>query len=441
MKIPLAAVVLAFLAVLPVRAQQPGPEPVARDLLEMMGKEEFPGAVGLFDAKMREVMPVDKLRDLWTGLTAKAGRFEYPGQARAESAGGAQTVRVLCVFEKGAFDAKVGVDREGRISGLSFLPAVAPSIQEELRPMPALFQEMEVTVGTGEWALPGTLTMPAVSGPVHAVVLVHGAGPHDRDESIGPNKPFRNLACGLASRGIAVLRYEKRTKEHARALELMKDRITVNEETVDDVLSGVKLLRGTEGIDQKKIFLLGQCLGGMLAPKIASRDTGIAGLIILAGMSRPYEDVILSRMTYILSLKGELTADERAQLERLKAQVAKVKDRSLSEKTPSAELPQGLPASYWLSLRGYDPAGEAKKLNRPILILQGGRDYWATAEDFEGWKKTLGSRANAQFRWYPNLNHQFVSGEGMSTPEEYLQRRKSFENPVLDEIAAWVGKQ
>jgi dienelactone hydrolase len=407
----------------------------------MMQKGEFPGAVCLFDAKMREGMPVDKLRDLYAGLAAKAGRFEYLGPARTDTAGGAGTVRVLCVFEQGAFDAKVDVDGEGKVSSLFFSPASSPSLGEELRPMPALFQERGVTVGAGEWALPGTLTMPAVSGPVPAVVLVHGAGPHDRDESIGPNRPFRDLAWGLASRGIAVLRYEKRTKEHVRLLDPMKDRITVNEETVDDVLSGVKLLRGTKGIDRKKIFLLGQCLGGMLAPKIASRDTGIAGLIILCGMSRPYEDVILARTTYIFSLKGEVTADEKAQLERLKAQVAKVKDLSLSEKTPSAELPQGIPASYWLSLRGYDPAGEAKRLNLPILILQGGRDYQATAEDFEGWKKALGSRANAQLRWYPDLNHFFISGKGMSTPEEYLQCRKSFEYQVLDEIAAWVGKQ
>ncbi|MEI6633985.1 MAG: alpha/beta fold hydrolase [Chlamydiota bacterium] len=444
MKIPLAAVVLAFLAVLPARAQKPVREPVARDLIEMMGKEEFPGAVSLFDAKMREVMPADTLRDLWAGLTAKAGRFEYPGPARAESAGGSgsQTVRVLCVFEKGAFAAKVGVDGEGRISGLSFLPAAAPSLEEELRPMPALFQERSATVGTGEWALPGTLTMPAVSGPVPAVVLVHGAGPYDRDERVGPNRPFRDLAWGLASRGIAVLRYEKRTKEHARLLDPMKDRITANEETVDDALAAVKLLRGIGGINSKKIFVLGHGLGGMLAPRIASRDPGIAGLIILAGMSRPLEDVILGQMTYILSLnEGEAFAGDKAQLERIKGQAARVKDRSLSEKVPPTELPLGIPASYWLDLRGYNPPETAKKLNRPVLILQGGRDYQATAGDFEGWKKALGSRANAQLRWYPRLNHQFVSGEGMSTPEEYLQRRRTVEGPVLDEIASWVGKQ
>src|SRR2546421_397489 len=79
-------------------------------------------------------------------------------------------------------------------------------------------KETEVTVGKGEWVLPGTLPLPTGDGPFPAVVLVHGSGPHDRDETIGPSRPFRDLAGGLASQGIAVLRYEKRTKEHAAKL-------------------------------------------------------------------------------------------------------------------------------------------------------------------------------------------------------------------------------
>ena len=50
-----------------------------------------------------------------------------------------------------------------------------------------------------------------------AVVLVHGSGPNDRDESVGGVKPFRDLAWGLASKGVVVLRYDKRTKVYAAA--------------------------------------------------------------------------------------------------------------------------------------------------------------------------------------------------------------------------------
>ncbi len=316
-------------------------------------------------------------------------------------------------------------------------PDASPAATARAIPMPALFREKEVTVGAGQWALPGTLTLPAKEDPCCAVVLVHGWGPHDRDESTGPNRPFRDIAWGLASRGIAVLRYEKRTKEHRRMIEW--ERLTVDEETVDDALAAVKLLRETPRIDPKKIYLLGHCLGGMLAPRIAARDKKIAGIIIFAGASRPFEDVLLSRVEYLLSLRGDAPSPaDKAALENLRAQAARVKNGSLSDATPSADLPQGLPASYWLSLRGYDPPGEARQLNRPILVLQGGRDYQVTAADFEGWKKALDGRKGAQFEWYPACNHLFVSGEGMSTPEEYLQRRKTVEGPVLDRIAVWI---
>ena len=101
------------------------------------------------------------------------------------------------------------------------------------------YREKDFTVGTGEWRLPGTLTLPVgVTKPLPALVLVHGSGPNDRDETILANKPFRDLAWGLASKGIAVLRYEKRTKEYATKLRAAGIRdLTVKEETIDDALS------------------------------------------------------------------------------------------------------------------------------------------------------------------------------------------------------------
>ena len=130
----------------------------------------------------------------------------------------------MCQFEKTKLDVKVVSNRSGQITGLFFVPT--KSAEKYQRPpyaKPAALQEREVQVGVGEWALPGTLTMPVGDGPFPAVVLVHGSGPNDRDETIGPSKPFCDLACGLASRGVAVLRYEKRTKQHVAKLAAPKN--------------------------------------------------------------------------------------------------------------------------------------------------------------------------------------------------------------------------
>ncbi len=266
---------------------------------------------------------------------------------------------------------------------------------------------------------------------------MQGSGPNDRDESVGPNKPFRDLAWGLASQGVAVLRYEKRTRQYGAKMAGMQDKITVKEETIEDAILAVDLLRHTDGIDPQRIFVLGHSLGGMLVPRIGVLDPGIAGFISMAGAARSLEDVILDQFTYLANLDGSVTAEEKASLDQVKQQVDRVKDPKLSVETPSTELPLGIPAAYWLDLRGYQPAEVAKELHRPIFVLQGGRDYQVTQADFELWKKALDGEKGIEFKLYQALNHLFIAGEGQSAPEEY-QKAGHVAEEVVNDISKWV---
>src|SRR5262249_14762224 len=151
----------------------------------------------------------------------------------------------------------------------------------------------------------------------------------------------------------------------------------------------VALLKKTDGIDKQRIYVLGHSLGAFAAPKIASMDKSIAGIILLAANSRPLEDLIVEQFTYLFSLDGGLNEEKKKQLETIKQQAARLKDPKLSPDTPAKEMPLGVPARYWLSFRDYRPAEVAKTLKQPMLILQGERDYQVTMEDFEGWKKAL----------------------------------------------------
>ncbi len=412
---------------------------LAKDFVDLLVKKNYRPAFERFDAVMKNAMPPEKIEAVWHSITAKAGAFQEQVSTRMEEKGLFRIVYVTCRFEKGPLDIKVVFNPSGEVTGLWFSPA-RPSAEYK-RPSYAKtdsFREERVTVGSGQWALPGTLSLPVGKGPFPAVILVHGSGPNDRDETIGPNKPFRDLAEGLAAKGIAVLRYDKRTMVHRWKIVLMKN-ITVKEETVDDALAAASLLRKTEGIDGKKIFVLGHSLGGMLAPRIELRDPELAGLIILAGTTRPLEDVLLEQTEYIFSLDGTLSETETESLEKLKLQVARVKDPQLSLEMAPSELPLGTPASYWLDLRGYNPAEFAKNLKQPLLILQGGRDYQVTAKDFQGWKKHLVSRKNVSFRLYPDLNHLFIAGEGKCTPAEY-ERPGNVAEKVIEDIANWIRK-
>lgn len=423
----------------PTVANQPDLVAPARTFIELLILGDFPGAASRFDEKMRAALPPEKLAATWNALLAQAGAFKQQVGARKEERGGYTVIIITCQFEKAAVDVQVAFDAQGRIAGLFFAPAKSPV---EWTPpgyaKPDAFREQEVTIGTGEWALSGTLTMPVSQGPFPAVVLVHGSGPHDRDETIGPNKPFRDLAWGLASRGIAVLRYEKRTKQHAAKFIAQNMTITVREETIDDVLAAIALLRKTEGVDAQRIFVLGHSLGGMLIPRIGQLDPRIAGFIILAGSTRPLEDVILEQMRYIFLLDGKLSEEEKVQLEEIKQQGEKIKNLKPSD-AQSAKLLLGAPASYWLDLHGYDPPQAARALKRPMLILQGERDYQVTMEDFRRWNAALASQPNVTLKSYPKMNHLFIEGEGLSTPAEY-NTPGHVAQVVIEDITDWVKK-
>jgi dienelactone hydrolase len=411
----------------------------ARAFVAALTCGDFAAAVGDFDATMQKVLPADKLKTTWESVTQQFGPFQKAADPRTEIKGQFVFVYVPCQFEKGPLDVRVVFNAEKRIGGLQFLPP-KPAVEYKWPAYvhPERFRDSDVIVGAGTpWELPGTLTLPVGPGPFPAVVFVHGSGSHDRDESIGPNKPFRDLAGGLASQGVAVLRYEKRTRQHGA--KLTKETITVRDEVLDDALAAVALLRQTKGIDPARVFVLGHSLGATMAPKLATLDPQLAGIVVMAGAARPIEDLIVEQMTYIAGLKGEPNAESKAKLAKVQEQAARVKDPKLSPDTPAAELPLGVPAAYWLSFRGYDPAAVAAALKVPVLVLHGDRDYQVTSADFELWRKALADKPTARLKRYSNLNHLFMDGTGKATPDEYQKEGHVAEN-VVEEIAGWVRK-
>jgi dienelactone hydrolase len=380
----------------------------ATRIFDALQHEQFEEVTKEFNAQMAGALSADQLRGLWTAFRQQVGSFQsYLDQRASTRANGMTAVVLGCQFEKAAINVVLAFDTDNKIAGLHFTPRPSPPT-EPARPTSTKFTEESVTVGTGEWTLPGTLSMP-VGRIIAAVVLVHGSGPGDRDETIGPNKPFRDLAWGLADRGIAVLRYEKRTRQYATQMAGLKN-LTVREEAIDDALAAVALLRKHDRIDPKRIFVLGHSLGATLAPRIAAEEHALAGIIIMAGATRPLLDVARDQMTY-------LGVDPDKGVKEL---------RSLA------------PESYWKDLDAYSPTQTAAKLTLPILILQGERDYQVTMPDLQGWRDALRGHANATIKSYPTLNHLFQAGEGKSKPAEY-EREGHIPDFVLDDIAAFCS--
>ncbi len=421
-------------------AQMENSEKIAAGFVDLLAAEKFDEAVSTFDSTMTRVMPAADLKKVWEQVCDQAGSFQRYGKIMRLPAGKYTIYLVRSTFAKYDLDIKVVLDKQNRVSGLFFQPVMQPvQYKPPAYADTSSFREIGIQFGEKEWLLPGTLTIPRGEGPFPALVLVHGSGPNDRDETIGPNKPFRDLAWGLASRGIAVLRYDKRTRMYGAKILKLKINITVKEETVDDAVAAAGLLARRPEIDPERIYVLGHSLGGMLIPRIATRLPEGAGFIILAGPTRPLEDITLEQFRYIFALDGKISPEEADKLKEVERDVAAVKRITSEAALPSDSLIFAAPAGYWFDLRDYHPALAAREIAAPLLILQGGRDYQVTKEDFQGWKSSLNGCRNVTFKLYPDLNHLFMTGKGKSQPMEY-QSPKHVDPDVIADIAAWVNK-
>ncbi len=412
--------------------------------VQALSRGDAAGAEAMTDEKMRAAAPAAALAQLWQGFVGQYGAFRDARAGIVSSQPPYTIAAIETTFANATLTLTVAVDAAGRVAGFHIAGVAAPSSGAGWSAPPyadpARFTEQDVVVGRAPWALPGTLSIPNGAGPFPGVVLVQGSGPNDRDETIGPNKPLRDLAWGLASTGIAVLRYDKRTYVYPSAMQALVDTITVKEETIDDALAAIDLLRGTSKVDASRVFLAGHSLGGYLAPRIGRASNGaLRGLVLLEANSTPLPRLILAQVTYLDSLAGSPSPSDDAQLAALRAQVARAESPDLTAATPAAELPLGVPASYWLDLRAYDPLATAAALSLPMSLVQGGRDYQVPPGELAAWQRALAGRTDVTSKVYPALDHLLFPGSGPSTPAEYAVPGQHVDPQLIADLAAWIA--
>jgi dienelactone hydrolase len=417
----------------------------AQRIVELLATGQFDQVEALAAEKIKPFLSVAMLQASWQSMEQQAGAFQRQGNVATVQMPQGLAQAVTCIFERVSLDVNIVLSDTGELVGLTITPvgAVEQQIHATYDPPlyahPERFHEQELSIGHARWVLPGTLSVPEGEGPFPAVLLVHGSGPNDRDETIPPNKPFRDLAWGLASQGIAVLRYEKRTKAYAGDMGDTLDTLTVKEEVLDDALEAVALLRTRPEIDARLVFVLGHSLGGFLAPRLGAADPELRGLIFLAGSARPLEDLLLEQMAYITSLSTHDPALQQEQLAPLRKEVELIKDPARLATATASELPFNVPAAYWIDLNTYQPAQVVQTVQQPMLFLQGTSDYQVTQVDFQIWQQALHGRDDVQFILYPGLSHLFMPVEGgqKATPATYTVAGH-VEEKVINDIADWI---
>lgn len=434
---------ILLLTLLSAAAQQPpakpSPEAAAQQIVHQLVAGQFSKIEAQYDATMASALAPGKLAAGWQGLLPQFGPFESITDTKAHRAQGLDVVVVVCRFHNSVVDAVIAFDPDGKIAGLNLRPhqEPPPPWTPPAYAKPDLFSERNLPLINGKFELPGTLTLPKGAAPFTAIVLVHGSGANDQDETAGATKPFKDLAWGLATRGIAVYRYTKRTRKYGGESSDDPATFTVDEETVGDARAAVLRLVHTTDINPERVFLLGHSLGGYLAPRIAIGCPQIAGIVLLAGNSRPIEQLVLEQVRYMASGDGTPSEENQKLIAAAEEAAQKIESPGLKPGDSVPFLGSKTYGAYWLDLRGYNPVHAALQLKIPIMILQGGRDYQVTPADFGTWKRSLDGRANVTLKFYPDLNHLFVSGSGPSSPQEYEKPGHVAESVVAD-IATWL---
>ena len=327
------------------------------------------------------------------------------------------------------------------IGGASSIVLIATSVAPAFAQSPPVGIVERDTVVPGPVPLPATITLPLGKGPFPGVVLVHnGTADGDRDETIGSTRLFRDLAWGLAQRGIVVLRYEKRSRTEpswfARA------GFTVFDETVQDAVAAARLLRGQVELNSKRIYVAGHGLGGIVAPRIAQTEGDLAGLIILAGATQVHlADQMEQQLNYKVTMAGADSFKVRYQLQPVRPILQRI--RSLTAKDSFDIQPMrglgGTSPKYWLDLNTPDPATVLRGLTLPVLVLQGLKDFEMPAENLDGWLKAVGARKNLTVKRYPALTHTFTEGTGVPSLADY-SRERTADAQVIADLAAWINR-
>lgn len=297
--------------------------------------------------------------------------------------------------------------------------------------------------------LPGTLTLPeGVDAPVPAVVLVHGSGPNDRDETVGVVKPFRDLADSLSQRGIAVLRYDKRTYVYGAEIAASSDMMntfTVEEETIQDALAAGRLLAQDERIDSQRIYIAGHSLGAILAPRIVSESDGLfAGMALLCGTNASLLDIMIRQNEdAVAALPEEQRSPYEAMLEEVRQAAAALPGMTAEEAQSVSIL--GQPGYYfWEMAQHPTPTELIQSLALPTLLINGERDFQVTPQEGrETWEKSLNLDADYIDYLWADVNHLMMKPDVepsiAGTTAEYAVAC-TLDDDVADTIAAFILK-
>lgn len=364
------------------------------------------------------------------------GELQSVKMVQSTSLGELVQVSVVGCFAKGQLTAHFIFNTQKQLQGFRL-----ESGEQQKAPYQLMqsehFQEIPIAVGAIEPKLDGVLTLPTDIKRPPVVVMVQGSGQSDYNETIGGahNKPFADLAHGLAEWGIASIRYHKRFFQHPPQSAEAVAAITVEQEVTDDVQAAIQWAVADERLDSERIYGLGHSMGGYLMPRIAADNDQLRGMIVMAGPFRSVPVILAEQKRCLLEMNTFLSPKQ-------KAQANDEIDRELARLADNDEQATvfGQPMLYWNSLK-QDQHVLLAQLERPILILQGENDFQVDGQqELAWWRQALKGKAQATFCMYPGLSHLLMPAPDRQFDMSLYDQPAHVHRQVIADIAHWIAQ-
>lgn len=389
------------------------------EFIELLFGKKYAQAYEMFSPTLKEKITVEVLEQSVQAISKQLGNRKKTIEINEESDGKYTTYYHYTEFDNSKLDFKIILNKENKIESFTL-------VQHKT------FNSNNYYVPCKIKPLPGTLLIPTSNKKILAI-LIHGSGPNDRDETTGPNKPFKDIADELFKQGIATYRYDKRTN---CALESLPNNMTVHDEVTNDVINMVHFFHSNDTFKDYKIVLIGHSLGGMMLPFLGENlKSAIAGMIMMAGPSFSFQTKLQQQYAYLY--KQNPTTEMKEEIKKLNRQVENLSPKNFKLSLKNEDLPLTLSASYWKSLLDYNQLKTMENITIPTIILQGENDYQVTMDDFNLWKKQLINHKNVAFKSYKNLFHLFIKSEDVPSPKDY-EIVGHVEQEVIDDMTIWM---
>lgn len=409
---------------------------LSQKFLYAIDSQDYEKAVSYFNDDLKAEVPADKLQKQFEQLVKFNGEMVMRDKVVKTFYVPDDIVYRFVWFGEQGYRLWFKLD-DGKIAGLRLMKEAVTNdyTLPEYADM-SKFKTKHVLIQSGNYGLPGEISIPENVDDYPVVIIIHGSGPNDRDAGMFGNRPYRDIAYGLASNGIACLRYDKSSWLFPVYLS-NNEKFTAWEETGRDVCSVVAYLNDIEKISSERVFLMGHSFGGNQLPRILD-SIEVAGGLMVAGNARPLQTLLYEQMEFLYGKDGIDDADKR-RLATLQEQIDRLEDlRNVDPAEFEGLLPFGLSPYYWKDIIVYDPVETIMSISEPVMLIQGEGDYQVSMKDYKLFRKALKKRKLDYLAIsYPKVNHLLFENEGEPSSKEY-ERSEHVEATIIHDMVNWI---